>query len=115
LIVTKGQASRDVERTSARACELCEQVGDAAQLFMALRGQWIAYASRGRFRTARAIGEQLVVLAPRQQDAAGLLEAHRTLAPTCFFLGEFAAARAEDELGKRMLFLPLRGLSLRSL
>ena len=59
------------------------------------------------------------VLAPglceQGEDAACLLEVHRTLAPICFFLGEYVAARAEDELRKRMLFLPLRDLSLRSL
>src|SRR6266700_5936517 len=33
LIATKGQASPEVERTYTRAHEVCQQVGDAAQLF----------------------------------------------------------------------------------
>ena len=99
LIVTKGQASPEVERTYTRAREVCQQVGDAAQLFIVLRGQWMSYASRGQFRMAQAIGKQLLALAQRQQDPACLLEAHRTLAPTSFFLGEFAAACTHAEQG----------------
>ncbi len=40
LIVTKGHGTPEVERIYTRARELCQQVGEAAQLFPVLVGLW---------------------------------------------------------------------------
>jgi hypothetical protein len=99
LIVTHGQASAEVARVYTRAQTLCQQGGTPEQRFMVLRGQWILHASRGKFRTALALGEQLMTLSQQAHDAVFLPEAHRTLAPTYFFLGELAAAHAHAKHG----------------
>jgi predicted ATPase/DNA-binding winged helix-turn-helix (wHTH) protein len=99
LIVTKGQASTDVERVYTRAYELSQHGPDPSQLFSILRGLWIFYAASSQFQTASEVGNQLFAQAQHAHDPALLLEAHRVLAPTCFFLGELAAAREHAEHG----------------
>src|SRR5262249_18783330 len=47
LITAKGSAIPEVERTYARARELCQQVGETPQLFPVLWGLWRFYAQRG--------------------------------------------------------------------
>jgi predicted ATPase/DNA-binding winged helix-turn-helix (wHTH) protein len=99
LIVTKGQASADVERVYTRAYDLSQHDSDPPQLFSILRGLWMFYAASGQFQTASELGKQLFAEAQHAHDPVLLLEAHRVLAPTCFFLGELAAAREHAERG----------------
>ena len=99
LIVTKGQASADVERVYTRAYELYQQGQDTPHLFPILRGLWMVYAARGKFQTAYELGGQLFAQAQHTQDTALLLEAHRVLSPTLFFLGDITTAREHAEHG----------------
>ncbi len=99
LMATKGFTAPEVEVAYARARELCQQVGDTPQLFPVLHGLWRFYNARGEFQTARELGEQLVALAHRVCDSALLLEAHRALGQTTFWLGEMALSRAHMEQG----------------
>jgi predicted ATPase/class 3 adenylate cyclase len=92
LIATKGNAAPDVERTYARARELCQQLGDTPQLFPVLRGLIIYYNSRGQLQTAYQLGEQLLRLAQSQHDPALLLLAHYQLGIVLFMRGELVAA-----------------------
>ena len=69
-LATRGSATPEVERTYARALELCQQVGNAQALFPVLYGLSRLYKKRGKLRRARDLGEQLLVLAQRQGDAA---------------------------------------------
>ncbi len=95
----KGFASLDTERAYARARELCQQVGETSQLFPVLYGLWRFYQNRAELQKTRALGEQLFSLAQRVQDPALLLEAHRVMGQTMFWLGEMAPARAHFEQG----------------
>ena len=97
LMATKGFAAPEVERTYARARELCLQMGETPQLFDVLRGLWRFYGVRAVFETAQALGEQLLCLAQRAQDPALLLEAHLALGNGLFWCGEFVAALAHLE------------------
>jgi class 3 adenylate cyclase/predicted ATPase len=99
LMAVKGFASLDTERAYARARELCQQVGETPQLFPALHGLWLFYMFRAELQTTHELAEQLFSLAQRAQDTAFLLEAHRVLGPTMFWLGDFASARAYSEQG----------------
>ena len=81
------------------ARELCQQGVQSPQLFPVLFGLWQFYVLRGDLQVARELGEQLLALAQYFQDPAYLLEAHRSLAFTCFSLGEMAPARAHAERG----------------
>ncbi|HEY5866285.1 MAG TPA: hypothetical protein VI542_12200, partial [Candidatus Tectomicrobia bacterium] len=98
-LATRGAATPEVERTYARALELCQQVGNAQELFPVLYGLSRLYKKRGKLRRARDLGEQLLVLARRHGDAALLLRSHYILGDTLLWLGEFSAAQAHLEQG----------------
>ncbi|MFQ5927642.1 MAG: hypothetical protein ACE5MH_09445, partial [Terriglobia bacterium] len=99
LMAAKGEAAPEVEKAYARARELCEHVGETAQLFPVLRGLWIFYLERAELQTARELAEQLLSLAQSLQDSAFLLEAQRALGLTLFWQGELASAQAHLEQG----------------
>jgi class 3 adenylate cyclase/predicted ATPase len=99
LIATKGYAASEVEHAYARARALCQQSGETPGLFSALRGLWVFNEARAEYQTARQLGEQLLTLAQTLQDSMLLVEAHRALGNTLFWLGEFAAARTHLEQG----------------
>jgi class 3 adenylate cyclase/predicted ATPase len=99
LQATKGYAAPERQHAYARAWELCQQVGETPQRFPVLFGLWQCYALGAEWQMARAGGEQLLSLAQRQHDPGYLLEAHRALAFTLLWLGEFASARTHAEQG----------------
>jgi predicted ATPase len=63
LMVTKGTAAPEVERTYTRARVLCQQAGEIPQIFPTLWGLCQCYRTRGALPTARELGEQLYQLA----------------------------------------------------
>jgi predicted ATPase/class 3 adenylate cyclase len=99
LVTTKGSAAPEVERTYARARELCQQLGEIPQLFPVLWGLWMFHGLRGELQAARELGEQLLNLAQSIQDPALLLQAHHALWTTAVCLGELASAREHTEQG----------------
>jgi class 3 adenylate cyclase/tetratricopeptide (TPR) repeat protein len=99
LMAVKGFGSPDTKRAYARARELCQQVGETPQLFPVLHGLWRFYMVRAELQTTRELAEQLFTLAQRVQDPALLLEAHRVLGLTMYWLGEMAPAREHLEQG----------------
>jgi predicted ATPase len=94
LMATQGYSAPEVERVYARARELCGQVGETPQIFPVLHGLWRYYAVRADFQTARQLVEQFLSLAQRAHDPTLLVEPHRALGTTLFWLGELTAARA---------------------
>ena len=99
LLMTKGYAAEDVERTYARARELCRQVGDSPQFLPALAGLFRFYIVRAEFQTARALGEQILGFARRTGDPLIFLVAHSLMGVLFLSLGELDAARAHLENG----------------
>ena len=99
LMAVRGNAAPEVGLAYARARELCQQVGETPQLFPVLFGLWRFYFVGAKLQAAREVGEQLLGLAQRQRDAALLLEAHRALGESLFWLGELAPARVHLEQG----------------
>jgi predicted ATPase/class 3 adenylate cyclase len=99
LIATKGYAAPEVGATYTRARALCHRGVQSPQLFSVLFGLWQFYVLRGDLQLARELGEQLLALAERLEDAAYILEAHRSLAFTLFSVGDMAAARAHAAQG----------------
>jgi predicted ATPase len=97
LMATKGAGAPEVEHTFARARELCQQGRETAQLFPLLYGLWLFYLVRAQLQTARKLGEELLDLAQRTQDTTLLLEAHRALGTSLFYLGELTPCRAHFE------------------
>jgi predicted ATPase/class 3 adenylate cyclase len=99
LMAIKGYAAPEVERTYARARELCRQIEEIPQLFRALWGLRRFYFMQGTLQTARELGEQLLTLAQKTQNSAFLLEAHEALGATLMFQGDFVSARVHEEQG----------------
>ena len=97
LIATEAPASPDVTKAFDRARELCEPEGDVSELFPILRGLWVSRCARADFRAARSLGEEMLSLAQRKNDAALLVEGHRALCAPLFHLGELGASLAHAE------------------
>jgi predicted ATPase/class 3 adenylate cyclase len=97
LMATQGWAAPEAGRANARARELCEQIGSAAQLWPVLYGQWVFHAVRAEHDVARELAEELLRRAQEHQDAAATVVAHRILGTGAFWRGEVAAARGPLE------------------
>src|SRR5262249_44964758 len=97
LLATKGQAAPEVGHTFNRARELCQQVGEASQLFFVVHGLMSFHFVRAEYKRAHELAEQLLSLAQRLQDAVYLVEAHHVLGQSLCCLGDFTAARAHFE------------------
>lgn len=97
MIASRGVASDEVERTFARARELCREVGETRHLFPVLFGLWTYYFVRAEHRVAIELAEQLLVFAERRRERVPLLIAHRTLGTQMLHLGELPRARAHLE------------------
>ena len=96
-MAAKGYAAPEVEQAYGRARELCRQLGETSRLFSVLRGLGAFYFVRGKYQTARELGEELLSLAQSPHDPARLLGAHQVLGIASFWLGEFASARGHLE------------------
>ncbi|MGH7839660.1 MAG: AAA family ATPase, partial [Candidatus Binataceae bacterium] len=90
LIATKGFAWPEVGKVFGRARELCQQAGEAPELFPVLWGLWVFYTARAEHEVARELAQQCLRLAERTQDPISLLEAHHALGVTLTGLAEFA-------------------------
>jgi predicted ATPase len=95
LIATHGYGAPETVAAYARARELAEQVSEPAQLFPLLYRKWVTYTIWSQQQEARAAAEEFLSLAEQQPDSAPRMMGHRILGLTLFFLGEFAASRAE--------------------
>ena len=99
MTATKGFAAQEVENVYARARELCQHLGDKAQLFRVLRGLWLFYLVRAELKTAHEIGMVLLGLADKAQESSLILQANLVLGLTLFYLGEFKLAKKHFEQG----------------
>lgn len=94
LMMTKGFAAPEVERSYSRSLQLCQQLGKTPRLLSALRGLATFYMTRAEYKTASALMLQLLAYAQSLQDPALLLMAHQYLGGCLCLRGEFAAASA---------------------
>ena len=115
LIATKGYAAPEVEIAYTRARDLLETLENGEPnleedtdalldrikdlRFPILFGLWLSHLVRGRFLSARELGEQCFVIAKQAGDPAFEVEAHRALGATLYYLSEFKDALAHLEAG----------------
>jgi class 3 adenylate cyclase/predicted ATPase len=92
LIATKGFAAPEVGRVYARARELCQQAGEAPQLFPVYWGLWAFYTARAEHKTAHELGEQCRRLAEAAGNPPLIMEAHHALGVTLLAGGDFSSA-----------------------
>lgn len=93
----RGFASSDVERSFARARELCEQLDDIPRLIESRRGLFSCYYARGALALAREQGQHVAALGEKTGDASSRMLGHWMWGCVTFWQGEFAAARRELE------------------
>ena len=93
LLSVKGYASDDMEHNYLRAKELSQEHSSPMHHFRAIRGLWVFHMVRGHLANARGLAENLNALAQHEQRSDLLVEAHRALGTTFFFLGRFDEAR----------------------
>ena len=99
MIATRGFASPEVEQSYGRARALCRQSGDTPQIFPVLFGLWAFYLVRADLPATRELADQLWQLARSAQDSALLSVAHRAMATTFHFQGEFVLAQEHEVRG----------------
>ncbi|MBI4538387.1 MAG: AAA family ATPase [Gemmatimonadetes bacterium] len=90
LTSARGYAAPEVERTYARALELCERMGDSVQLFWMLWGLGGYYMVRGDLM--RPIRKQMLRLAQTLGDPSIAVEGHFANGIIEFYLGGLAVA-----------------------
>jgi predicted ATPase/DNA-binding winged helix-turn-helix (wHTH) protein len=99
FIATRGFGASEVLEAYSRAEELCERLGERAEIFPALWGQWLFRAGRSEMRNASRLCERLLALAEKSGDAGLKLQAHHAAWATSFVCGELADARAHAQSG----------------
>jgi predicted ATPase len=112
--IKSGWVGLEVERAYSRALELCEQLGDPAEVFPALQGLWAVHALREELAQAFPIAERLLRIAQVSGDRVLLMYAQYALGFTSFWKGEFFTARKhletvivgyDPQLDRRLAFL----------
>ena len=101
-MASKGYAAPEVGHACARAHELCQQVGNTSQLFLALQGLWRYSCVTGALQTAHKLAGQLLQLAQSTHDSAHLLVAHWALSRTYAYRGELVLAREHAQQGQAL-------------
>src|SRR5262249_22567476 len=99
LLAVRGYAASEVRETYTSAQQLCQHLDDPHQLFPVLRGLWIYYLVRTEFRTAHALGKELLALAQQVREPSMLCSAHRALGTTLFWMGAVATAQTHFAQG----------------
>jgi predicted ATPase len=79
--------------------KLCERLGERADIFPALWGQWMFRAGRAEVHDAWRICEKLLALADKSGDARLKLQAHHAAWATKFWSGQPADTRAHVQAG----------------
>jgi predicted ATPase len=88
-----------VQQAYGRAETLCDRLGERADIFPALWGQWLFRWGRSEMDAAWRLGNRLLALAARSGSAALQLQAHHAMWATTFGRGEFAQTRAHAAAG----------------
>ena len=99
FIATRGFGASEVLEAYSRAEELCERLGERADIFPALWGQWLFRAGRSEMRNAWRLCERLLALAGKSGDAGLKLQAHHAAWSSSFVCGELGNARAHARSG----------------
>ena len=92
-LIAKGFGVPEVAQAFNRARELCQQVGEGAQIFSVLYGLSMYYYLRAELHTAQELAQQHLCIAQRQADETLLMLAHRQLGLFAFNHGELAASQ----------------------
>jgi tetratricopeptide (TPR) repeat protein len=98
LMANQGYGSPAAERCYRRAEVLCHRLGDATQLFIALRGRCAQLRMSDQIEASLPLCERLIQLGDAQQDPWLQVEAHSNMGATLFWMGDFLRARKHLDL-----------------
>lgn len=93
LIAARGYAAPEVGPVFDRARELCERVGQPAQLFAIMRGTFAWHVVRGDFRLCAVLAEEAMSFGGQLEDHGILMEASFLSAVASLYRGDFTGAR----------------------
>jgi class 3 adenylate cyclase/predicted ATPase len=97
-----GAAAEETGRVYARARVLAERIGDTAALAAVLCGQSAHHAQRCELAANLEVGEDLLRLGAKENDATCRMIGHRVKGSSLYWLGEFVAARDQLEHALRL-------------
>jgi predicted ATPase len=93
LTATRGFAAPEALSCYERAESLCFSLNQPLVLFSALRGLWRHSLVSDKLSATMRIAKRVYLLAQDQNDPALMMGAHRALAVTLYYLGDFESAR----------------------
>jgi predicted ATPase len=100
LAISASPGIPEVARAFSRARDLSSQIKDDAQLFNALAGLWYRHQIGGDLEAALKMGQDLLGLAQRANDAVRLRFAHFALAQALMLLGDVVPALSHIKQGE---------------
>jgi predicted ATPase len=92
-VAVHGFTARATGDAYRRAAELCEELGEARELFPVLYGLCLYHLYGAELAQAKAVGERLLKLAETTDDHGLLFFAHRAAGVSALPAGDFAKAR----------------------
>ena len=95
----RGFGAPEVQQAYGRAETLCDRLGERADIFPALWGQWLFRWGRSEMDAAWRLGDRLLALAAKSGSDALKLQAHHAMWATTFGRGEFAQTRSHAAAG----------------
>jgi predicted ATPase len=93
LTATRGHSAPDARICYQRAEALCHSLNRPLLLYVALLGQWHYSLLTDKLSATMQVANRLYSLSKVQNDSAQMIAAHRALAGTHHFLGDFESAR----------------------
>lgn len=96
-MATKGYASPEAAAAYRRAREVCDELGDADELFKVLLGLRYVHQIGGHSREALGFGNQCLDIARKEANTIYLVQSHAMLCHTEMLLGHFSNARAGSQ------------------
>ena len=99
LASSRGYAAPEVEQNYRSAHELCQGLGESAELFPVVRGLCTFYIVRDNHLVASQLAEQCLRIGQETRAIEYLIEGHNALGYATFYLGELRRSRALLEQG----------------
>ena len=92
LIALRGWSAAETEATYKRAVQLCQQIGNAPQLFQALYGECAVYAVRPQLHEMHELAERFLSLAHQRQQSDAIVEGNFLVGYALFFMADLPGA-----------------------
>ncbi len=92
LMFSKGYTHPESGAAMTRAREICQQLGDSAQLFPALNGVWAYHLVSAEMRAAREVATELLRMAEKSQDRLLLCGAHIAMGASLHHTAELSSS-----------------------